>query len=84
MENPSDNEKIEFPEIDGFVLWLVERLAPEISEHQLIALTDRFLKGHLIVVLNEKYVVVAPPVLKRIDWDGLEQEVAKNKKRLDS
>lgn len=84
MDNQANSEQVEFPEIDGFILWLMERLAPEIAESQLVVLADRFLKGHLIVVLDEKYVVVAPPVLKKIDWDGLEQEIVKNKKNLDS
>lgn len=82
MENNS--EQVEFPELDAIILWLIERLDAEIAEAQLVALADRFLNGHLIVIPNKKYVVVVPPALKKIDWDGLEQEAAKNKKELDS
>lgn len=71
----SNTEKVEFPEIDGFIIWLLERAKFEVSEDQMVLLADRFLSGIPILMKSDKNVVLVVNGGK-YDWSVL--EAAKN------
>lgn len=69
MSSPPNNKgpiQESFPEIDFFILWLLQRAQFEITEEQLVFLTDRFLNGGKIMMVSDKNVIL---VVNGVEWD---------------